>query len=79
MRNAVPLNLKSAADILYDMNGDLASNRGRVIRLYQVDLIYALTCSIRLHSAAYIMEAASDVIPGVEVGPYHHHHHHHLS
>ena len=50
MRNASPLNLSIIADIMYVINGDLAFNGGRIVRLCR--LLYTLLRSIRLHFAA---------------------------
>ena len=52
-RNAALLNLTIAPDIVVAIDGDLASNLVRVVRLHVgwVDTFYALLRSIQLHLA----------------------------
>ena len=51
-QNTAPLIFTIYADILRVTSSNLALNRGRVVRLRQLDPSYALFCSIQLHFAA---------------------------
>ena len=56
---------KNAADILYVTDGDLASNRGRIIRLYTI--AGSVSCTVMQYSVTFchLLQVAIDVISGM--------------